>query len=413
MQFASNAAKDQMIKILQSIESVQLRDSLIQEIGTGDTHLDATIYKALFHSRDLEEKSRAGILLNHEAPRMICAGIYGVLRYPVPELFDRAIDKWNSLLSSTQKQEFMPALELLIPEFKAIYLQPPMRDTVNQKLRQMLQHDDSKCIKLALEILSSWPPFSFDDIEDTIMTLANSSDWSIRSACMNTSHLLTDNKRKQLLYTALEDKHPNVRTTAINILATSETDDIGYIKDLIIDKHTGSMRATKAMLEYMMNAGADATTMSAISLSLAEDARNLKRASIYLKNSDIISFPEVVLLNHALTERIVETIDLALFAIQTSSHEDDIAVIRAALHSNDRRQFAYACELITMLNNRQLAEILVPLFDDSHMDRKSAHATVPFDNIHTLLTWIENRADPWLSECTNYLSARLNTEAYV
>jgi hypothetical protein len=343
---------------------------------------------------------------------MKSVGIYGALHYPVPELIDKAIDNWNSLLNSKQAENYMPAVELLVPEFIALYLQPPLRDTVRQKLRQMLQHEDTQSIKLALEILSSWPSASYDEIEDQILSLANSSDWRIRNACINTSHLLSEEKCGQLLRNALEDQHPNVRSTAIKIHASGETDDIGYIQQLIISQHAGPPRTIKTMLEYLMNAGADARTMSSISLSLADDARILKHASLYLKNSGVTDSPELALLNHALEERVVETTDLSLFAIQTSSHEEDIAVIRAGLKSSDSRQFANACELLTMLNNRQLAELLVPLFDDSHANKKIRHENLPFDNIKTLITWIQNRSDPWLSECANYLSTTLNTKAY-
>jgi hypothetical protein len=167
------------------------------------------------------------------------------------------------------------------------------------------------------------------------------------------------------------------------------------------------------MLEYLMNAGADASTMLSISLSLADDARKLKHARLYLTNSGVTDSPEVTLLNHALEERVIETTDLSLFAIQASNHEDDIAVIRAGLNSNDKRQFANACELLTLLNNRQLAELIVPLFDEDHTAKKTRHENMPFDNINTLITWLQNRSDPWLNECANYLSTTLNTKAYV
>ena len=412
MKNTGNAVKDQMIKILQSIQSADLRKCLVQVIGSGDTKLDATIFKALFHSRDIREKHRVKALLSHEHSRMKSAGIYGVLHYPVPELFDIAIDKWNSLLNSKQAENYMPAVELLVPEFKALYLQPPLRETVWQKLMQMLQQDDTQRIKLALEILSGWPPAHYE-IKDQILSLSNSSDWAIRNACLNTSHLLPETEVRKLLLASLEDQHPNVRRTAIRILASGQTDDIGYIQNMLVDKHAGSPRSIKTMLEYLMNAGADAGTMLAISLSLANDARKLRQASIYLKNSGLQDSPEVTLLSHALEERVIDTTDLSLFAIQTSNHDGDIAVIRAGLNSNDSRQFSNACELLTMLNNRELTDLILPLFEEVYTGKKNRHENMLFDNISTLITWIQNRSDPWLSECANHFSAILNNKTYV
>ncbi len=413
MKKTSNAVKDQMIKILQSIQSADLRDSLLEEIGTGDTHLDATILKALFHSRELKEKHRLITLLNHEQPRMKAAGIYGALHYPVPELIKKATDEWTTLLKNKHAENYMPAVELLVAEFKALYLIPPLRNTVQQKLRQMLQHDDIHCIKLALDILSSWPSGSFDDIEDLILSLSGNSDWLVRNGCIKASLLLSTNERNKLLLGALEDQHPNVRSTAIKILTSSQADDIAYIQHLLISKHTGTPRAIQTMLEYLMDAGTDASTMLSISLSLASDARKLKLASLYLKDSKLKDSPEVTLLIHALEERVLDTTDLSLFAIQASNHEQDIAVIRAGLSSHDNRQFSNACELLTMLNNRELTELLLPLFEESASINKIRHDIIPFDNINTLITWIQDQSDPWLNECLNYFSATLNNKAYV
>ena len=413
MKKANHAVKDQMIKILQSIQSADLRNSLIEEIGTGDTHLDATILKALFHSRELKEKYRVSSLLNHKHPRMKAAGIYGALHYPVPELIKKAIDEWTNLLKSKHAENYMPAVELLVPELKALYLAPPLCNTVQQKLRQMLQHEDPHCIKIALDVLSTWPAASFDDIEDLILPLASNSDWLIRNGCIKASRLLPDNIRKKLLLDTLEDHHPNVRSTAIKILASSQADDIAYIQHLLINKHTGSPRSIQAMLEYLMNAGTNFSTMSSISLSLASDARKLKLASLYLKGSKLKNLPEVTLLIHALEERVIDTIDLSLFAIQASTHEQDIAVIRAGLSSHDNRQFSNACELLTMLNNKELAELLLPLFEESTSINKGRHENKPFDNINELSTWIQHRSDPWLNECLSFFSATLKNKAYV
>lgn len=410
---SSDAVKDQMIKILQSIQSVDLRNSLIEEIGTGDTHLDATILKALFYSRELKEKHRVATLLNHKEPRMKAVAIYGALRYPLPELIEKAIDEWAALLKSKHKDNYMPAVELLVAEFKALYLRAPLRNTVKQKLKEMLQHDDDQCIKFALNILSTWPSGSFDDIEELILSLSSSNNWLIRNGCIKSSLLLSTSEGKKLLLGALEDQHPNVRSTAIKALASSQADDIAYVQHLLISKHTGTPRAIKTMLEYLMDAGTDFSTMSSISLSLASDARKLKQASLYLNDFALKDSPQVTLLMHALEERVLDTTDLSLFAIQTSNHEEDIAVIRAGLNSHDNRQFSNACELLSMLNNKALTKLLQPLFEDSVSSKKTMHDNMPFDNINTLITWILDGPDPWLNECANYFSATLDNKAHV
>ncbi len=413
MRSANNAVKDQMVKILQSTQSKSLGSSLIKELGKGDTQLDATILKALFHTRELEEKYRLSALLNHEEPRMKAAAIYGALHYPAPELIESAIAGWLILLKNDHANSYMPAVELLTAEFKALYLVPPLRSTVQQKLKQLLQGGDAHRIKLALEILSTWPANSFDEIRDTILALSTNEDWGIRNACTNASHLLSGSERKKLLSSSLEDQHPNVRSNAIKALVSSETNDIAYIKNLLTSKNRGSPRAVHTMLEYLMDAGADANTMQAISISLAQDARKLKLACLYLKEAGLEESREITLLMHVLEERVIDTTDLALFAIQTSDHEEDIAIIRAGLNSHDNRQFSNACELLSMITNKKLAVLLLPLFEESTSVKKTGHDNMPFDNINSLITWIHHQSDPWLIECTNYFSATLNSKAYV
>ena len=122
---------------------------------------------------------------------------------------------------------------------------------------------------------------------------------------------------------------------------------------------------------------------------------------------------EMTLLTLTIEERIIDIIDLSLYAIQASNHEEDIAVIRAGLNSKDKRQFSNAYELLTMLNNKKLAKIILPLFDESMSSDKTSNNNLPFTNINELAKWLQNRSDPWLKECANYYSATLDNKSYV
>jgi len=78
---ASVATKDQMIRMLQSLDSEELRDKLRREIGNGDAHLDATLYKALFEFGDQAAQQKVAGLLQSESPRLRASGIFGALIY--------------------------------------------------------------------------------------------------------------------------------------------------------------------------------------------------------------------------------------------------------------------------------------------------------------------------------------------
>jgi HEAT repeat protein len=410
---SNDSVKDQMIKILQSIESTNSRDSLIEILGSGDIHLDATILKTLFHSRNPDEKYRVEALLDNSEPRMKAAGIYGVLRYPIQELSEKAITEWGDMLKSDDESSYIPAVDLLTTDFKTIYLQPPLRQIVQQRIRKLLRHDDKYCNKVGLNILSTWPTGSFENIEDEILSLSTNDDCDIREACINTIALLSTAEREKLLSNALEDQHPNVRDNAIKTLSSTEPDDIEYVKQLLTSKYMRSPRSIQTMLKYLMAAGTDASTMQSISLFLADEARKLKNACHFIKDMDRSNSQEMTLLTLTLKERIIDITDLSLYAIQASNHEEDIAVIRAGLNSKDKRQFSNAYELLTMLNNKKLAKLILPLFDESMSSNKTGNNNSPFKNINELTRWLQDRSDPWLKECASYYSATLDNKSYV
>ncbi|MBG7609834.1 MAG: hypothetical protein IZT55_03115 [Anaerolineae bacterium] len=410
---SNDSVKDQMIKILQSIESTNSKDSLIEVLGTGDSHLDATILKTLFHSRSPDEKYRVAALLDNAEPRMKAAAIYGVLRYPIPELSEKALTEWGEMLKNEDESIYIPAVDLLTPDFKTFYLEPPLKQIVQQRIRKMLLHDDKYCKKTGLNILSTWPPGSFDNIENEILSLSKNNDCDIRVACINAIALLSTGEREKLLSEALEDHHPNVRDNALKTLSSNQKDDIEYVKQLLTSKHMRSPRSIQTMLKYLMAAGTDASIMQSISLFLADEARKFKDACHFIKDRDRSNSQEMTLLTLTLEERIIDIIDLSLYAVQASNHEEDIAVIRAGLNSNDKRQFSNAYELLTMLNNKKLAKLILPLFDESMSSNKTSNNNLPFKNINELTRWLQDRSDPWLKECANYYSATLDNKSYV
>ncbi len=119
------------------------------------------------------------------------------------------------------------------------------------------------------------------------------------------------------------------------------------------------------------------------------------------------------LLCQALEERVMQLADIALFAVQSSNDEEVIAVIRAGLKSNDKRQFANASELLSMLNNPLLLELVMPLFDEADNVEEDLNINLRFNNLAALLDWIKGRSDPWLSECSHVLSQTLDDSCHV
>ena len=154
------------------------------------------------------------------------------------------------------------------------------------------------------------------------------------------------------------------------------------------------------MIEYLLDKGCDAATMKKISNSLADDAKILRSASTYLRDIKLPDMSKAFVLSHALEERVIEKTDLSLLALQTSLHDEGLAVIRAGLLSKDAQQFAHACELLSMLDHESSATLLT-LFDETP---KSNNDTQLIDKVEDLIQLIQGMADPWLNECVNYFS---------
>ena len=413
-----SAVKDRLIKIVGSVEAFNLNERLRKEIGKGDAHLDATILKTLFKMRDNNAKSYVSQLINDDNPRIKAAGVYGALRYPVSSLIEEAVEKWLLLLKNVKADNYMPAVELIVPEFKVLYQTPPLLNAVQQRLAEMLQHKDNNYILIALRILSAWPAGNITTIEPLLPPLATHSNWLIRKGCIKTAHLLSDKTAHTLLRAALEDPHPNVRIAAVKMMAASQPDETAYIRSLLTGQAAGSPRARQAMIEYLIDSGCDARTMQSIALTLAGEAVDLKRASLYLaqceiNDKDLQADSMTTLFAYALEERVMQVADLSLSAVQSSNNDEAIAVIRVGLKSNDKRQFSSAFELLSLLNNTEFLERVMPLFDENVCIDINADKDARFSSLPAMLDWIIEGGDSWLSECASRLGKTSGEQGHV
>jgi hypothetical protein len=95
--------------------------------------------------------------------------------------------------------------------------------------------------------------------------------------------------------------------------------------------------------------------------------------------------------------------------LQSSSHDSDIEVIRAGLKSRDKRHFANACELLSMISHGKLTSSLLQVFEDVG-DRKSLNKEESFQSVGDILQWIIEGTDPWLKECVAYINSKSSSK---
>jgi hypothetical protein len=410
MQSASVAAKDQMIKMLQPLESKMLRDQLRTEIGNGDSHLDATLYKALFESGDEQAKEKISELLNSDSPRLQSAAIMGALIYPLPEHAEQAIKQWTALLSDSRPEYYMPGIELVMPGLERYYLSEPVFEALQRVVVQMLNTAVSRIQLYALKILADWPTDDFKAAQESVHRLFGHVDWKVRAQCIRALHIMPYDDREQLIGQAIEDAHPEVREAAIICMAMKHKDPQQWLVELLTEKQFGSPRARETIINHLIDMGSSAEMMYSVAMAMARSAEQARDAAAVMAQEESHYTPGLLLLRHALEERMNELIDLSLLSIQASTHDSEIEVIRAGLKSRDKRHFANACELLSMIQHGGLSTLLLQLCDS---DNRAGHGQRFFKSLDEVLEWIGKSTDPWLNECADYLNTKLTSKCHV
>ncbi|GMT40839.1 MAG: hypothetical protein IEMM0001_1574 [bacterium] len=408
---ASVATKDKMIRMLQPLGSEKLCDKLRREIGHGDTHLDATLYKALFESGDQVAQQKLTGLLRSESPRLCAAGILGVLIYPVPELCEQAKEEWVKLLSDSRPEYYIPGIELAVPGMENYYLREPFFGMIQQVLVQMLDQPISRFQIAALKMIANWPTDNFKAAQASVIKLSEHEDWKVRREVIHASHILSYDEHEEIVHRAIEDHHPDVREASVKSMAARYSDPRQWLISILSECQFGSPRARQAMIEYLIEYGTSAEVLQSISVAMAENALQMHNAIKLLDEEEGHFTPGIILLRHAIEERMHELIDLSLLALQSSTHDSDIEVIRAGLKSRDRRHFSNACELLSMISHGRLISLLMHIFEGTG-DSHPGTAEDVFTSIDDILKWIADGTDPWLNECAAYLNTTLSSKSY-
>jgi len=408
---ASVSTKDKMIRMLLPLESEKLRDKLRREIGNGDVHLDATLYKALFESGDQAAQQKLKSLLQSESPRLLAAGIFGALIYPIPELCEQAQKDWIKLLSDSRPEYYIPGIELAVPRMEIYYLNEPIFGLMQQVLVQMLDQPDSRFQIMALKMIVKWPTDDFKAAQASVINLSEHEDWKVRREVVRASHILSYDEREELVHRAIEDHYPGVREAAVKSMVTRYTDPQQWLVSVLVERQYGSPRARQAMIDCLIEHGASAEVLQSISVVMAEDAVQMHDAFRLLEEEEGNITPGIMLLRHATEERTHELVDLSLLALQSSLYDSDIEVIRAGLKSRDRRHFSSACELLSMISHERLTSLLLPIFDGAGEGRPETAKDV-FTSIDDVLEWIADGTDPWLIECAAYLNPKLSSKCH-
>jgi HEAT repeat protein len=385
--------RNQLIALLIPLEPPELKEYLFKEVQGGDEHLKATALSALFQIRAAEAKGLVNDALESGNPRICAAGIFGALNYPIGELETHPKQRWRSLLSSGDKGQVLAALDLLA--------RWPQRDFI-EKLRPHFYSGDKRVTQAAIAVLDKWPDEIIPGLDEIVAALMRSDEPQIRAGIVRHLRRLPDAVRLRMAQELIEDDHPDVRTSAARVLFPA-TADIATMEAWIF-KNRNSPKAQQVVLSLLLARCAPRDVWQRIAHYLSAKASEFYAAYLDLQQHAAAEGGPLELACIVLHERAMQTLDLVLYCAMQYEDINTLSVIRAGVKVKDRQQWAATTEAVRYIDDKILARSLTALLEIISGDvPERAARKIP--DVSSVLQWIEEQGDPWLTQCVQPVRA--------
>ncbi len=391
---ASYPTRDRLLRLLIA-QQLPVSDILCDALADTDHRLNATILEALFDARDTRALEHVAACLRSDNPRLAAIGVFGVRRYELADLVTEARQVWERLLSGARDVENIAGLELLarLPE-------PAFREP----LRRLLRHPAVRVRRAALNTLTRFPSGALPDFAEALKESYLADDPELRALCVAGYRVLDPETRRQLCIQALEDEHHAVREAALGLLEESEgrSQAVEIVSRWVLDNR-GFPRAQQSALAALKHYRLPEEVFERIADAKVRMAGDLTRALRVLRREagDGGRDPVTPLLEMVMQERIAQTLDLALMAMENFEDPAAVAAIRAGLASRERRHVAQACEALHNLHHHALTAPLIALIDDAGSGSREARRAPAdaFRDTRDVIAWCLGHPDAWLREC--------------
>lgn len=399
--------RDQLFKMLAPLEPPKLRDYLWQELSHGDLHLRATAMHLLFSIRDTMARALAGEALRDSNPRILAMGIYGAMHYPVEECSSVAMSAWRDMFASDDKPRVMAALDLLMKWPNTEF---------TPRLTALLQSDDSRIQFAALQVVKVWPNNQLGNLAGILMSSIDSVDPATSVLAADCIALLDTHDRERLATLSLENNHPEVRQAAARALFPVACGVQPVVDWLAADN--GSPRAHAAVLDVLLGKNPPRKILEILACQKAGQANYFLEAQRLIeatgkdyKKGHATAANELVVLTDGinsgldmlaitLLERCHQLLDQALLVARQYEDASTVGVIRAGLKCDDRQHLASASEAVRYIRDQTLADVLVTVLEKLSGEPVTKNRyQIPFSDLASVLAWLTQKNDPWLSEC--------------
>lgn len=385
------AGARRLLRLLNDHNSAALHEALLRDVANADSPLRAAMLQILFNQKVDGAAGFVEQALHSDDPWLKAAGVHGAMCFGNRAANDDALDNWRYLLRDPDTEAALAGLELL-DKLHTPELAP--------ELTGLARHDEPAVREAALKVLRNWSKGEFPGYDQLADTLYADARPAIRELCVHCAHHLNDKAARHLAMVASEDDHPLVRQAAVELLRRLEHADEHKLESWLLENRA-SPRTQRTMLEALRGGQPKADVWKEIAYSKAYDAQLLAKVAAVLQGGkDAPLDSHVELVGYILKERLDQTIELALLAMEKFEDPLTIGVVRAGLGSGDRRHIANACEVLRNLKDTKLANILGDILDEfaGHEETLVGEAG-ELSNAHDALTWCSHRRDPWLSQC--------------
>ena len=392
---ANNSIKDQLIKVLEPLKPENFVAVLWKEYATADSHLQSTILKILFKQADEQVLLMISELLAHISPRLRAVAIYGCILNNIE--IQAAYIELSELLKSKQSGDVSAALDIL-KELDG-HAAKALTNIELKIFTKLLARDNKHILCLTLQVAALLPENSIKDLYIPLIRVYHTSDPTLRIATVKCAHVLKEEDEYNFILNAINDTHPLVRETAINLFKTKNIMEtfIVWIKD----KNIGTPRTQASMLAKLDELSIPSLIMEDIAISKARDAQKVLQVINTLQCNTVTDNNHAVDLTLcALQERLVQIIELTLQAMKSIEDPYTIDIIQAGIKNKDQRIVAQSMEALRNIDNQRLALILSNIIEETiscsvtKKDDKSMVRTTK-----DALNWCIKRHDSWLKTC--------------
>jgi len=208
--------------------------------------------------------------------------------------------------------------------------------------------------------------------------------------------VLPEPARERPCLAALTDRHPDVVEAALRVLAEA-VDDFERRLFAWLNQGGVSPREQKRVLESLARHPVARLPFEEFAERKLHEANVMSQALHVLERDRQAADPAMKLARIVLAERLAQTLEVALVAMENLGDSQSIHIVSLGLKSKDARQVARAKEALSSIADSQLGAQLAQLLSGAE---GTAEAGAPhFTGANDALEWCRTHSDAWLCAC--------------